>query len=223
MVLNHGSHRSTQLVRHLDGSELELTDVPIHEGTSDVPADKPLRLAQIEAMSAAERGTLLSLCYDIFVARWREVRFGPCIEGAVFELELTVRPDVFSMLDGYLTVIFPPGPAHFHLCIGPTRGLATRATPEALAVQRRCHRAAFMRSLSAGACTPGSWGLRFWNGLGEQMLSVFLPSPLLDDQLKPQRDSDCSRLALWNELRARYLGETEPQALPASSHRRALT
>jgi hypothetical protein len=213
----------TEVVPHLDGSQLELTDIPIHAGTRDVPANKPLRLPQIEAMSAAERGTLLSLCYDLFVVQWRDVRWGPCIEGAVFELELTARPDVFSVLDGYLTIVFPPGPAHFHLCIGPTRGVGTSPTPEALAAHRLCHRVAFMRRLSAGACTPGAWGLRFWNGLGEQMLSVFLPSPFLDDQLKPRREPDWSRLALWNDLRVRYLGETEPQALPAAPRRRALT
>lgn len=212
----------TEILAHLDGSQLELTDIPIHAGTAAVPANKPLRLAQIEEMTAAERGTLLSLCHDLFVARWRDVRFGTCIEGAVFELELTARPDVFSVLDGYLTVVFPPGPAHFHLCIGATGGLGTHATPAALAAQRLCSRAAFTRSLSAGACTPGSWGVRLWNGSGEQMLSIFLPSPFLDDRLKPQREPDWSRLALWNELRARYLGETEPQALPAAPRRPAL-
>lgn len=211
----------TEVVRHLDGSQLELTDLPICAATAEVPANKPLRLAQIEAMSAAERGTLLSLCHDLFVTWWRGVTFGPCIEGAVFELQLTAPPETFSVLDGYLTVVFPPGPSHFHLCIGPTRGLGARATPEALAAQRRCSRVAFTRSLSSTTCTPGSWGLRFWNGAGEQMLSVFLPSPFLDDRQRPQRDPDWSRLQLWDELRARYLGETEPQPRPAVPRRGA--
>jgi hypothetical protein len=210
----------TEIVPQLDGSQLELTDLPIHAGTAEFAANKPLRLARIEELSVAERGTLLALCHDLFVERWRDVRFGPCIEGCVFELELTARPDVFSLLDGYLTIVFPPGPAHFHLCIAPTRGLGA-PTPEALAAQRLCSRVAFTRTLSAGACTPGSWGLRFWNGAGEQMLSAFLPSPFLDDRLKPVREPDWSRLAAWNELRARYLGETAPQPIPDPPRRQA--
>ena len=52
-----------------------------------------------------------------------------------------------------------------------------------------------------------------WNGDGDQMCSFFLPNPFLDDEQKRQKP-DWSRLALWNELRARYLGEIEPQPIP---------
>jgi hypothetical protein len=189
----------------LDGSVLELTNIPIQPG-ADVPHNKPLRLPEIRQRTPEARGTLLSLAYDLFVVNWQKVRFGPCIEGAVFELELTSEPEDFAVLDGYLTVVLPPGPQHFHLCIGPTRGLHPHTTPPELSRVRQCSRAAFFRTLSDG-CTPGSWGLRLWNGAGEQMLSVFLPSPYLDDRLKPVRTPDWSRLGLWNDLRARYLGE----------------
>ena len=58
------------------------------------------------------------------------------------------------------------------------------------------------------------WGILLWNGAEEQMITLYLPSPFLDDRLKPMREPDWSRLALWNQLRARYLGETEPQPIP---------
>ena len=201
----------TERLPHLDGSTMEYTDIPIHAGTLEVPFNKPLRLAAIAERTLEERGTLLSLTHDLFVRNWSAIRFGPCIEGCVFELELPSQPEVFSVLDGYLTVEFPPGPAHFHICIGPTEGLGKGdhggKTPPALAKKRQCGRAAFFRTLAAGSCTPGSWGIRMWNGDGEQMLSFFLPSPYLDDRLKRLREPDWSRLALWHELRQRYLGE----------------
>src|SRR5262245_17120920 len=108
----------TERIKHADGSVVELTDIPIHPGTLAVRSDKPLRLAQMEGRGPVELGTLLSLCRDLLVKSWDRVRFGPCIEGAVFELQLSSQPQEFSVLDGYLTVVIPPGPAHFHLCIG---------------------------------------------------------------------------------------------------------
>lgn len=201
--------RVTERLSHLDGSTIEYTDIPIVAGTLPIAFNKPLRLPAIRERTYEERGTLLSLAYDLFVRNWNRVRFGPCIEGAVFELELPSEPEDFAMLDGYLTIDLPPGPAHFHLCIGATEGLhKERKTPPELSRQRLCSRAAFFRTLSPGSCTPGSWGVRLWNGDGQQMLSVFLPSPFLDDRLKPQREPDWSRLALWHELRQRYLGES---------------
>jgi hypothetical protein len=209
----------TERIAALDGSTLEYTDIPIHAGTLDIPFDKPFRLPAIREHSHEELGTLLSLTYDLFVTNWQRVRFGPCIEGAVFELELEKEPEIFAMLDGYLTVHLSPGPAHMHLCIGPTEGLGKGShggkTPPALAQKRRCSRAAFFTITSAGSCTPGSWGVRLWNGEGLQMITFFLPSPHLNDELKPQRQPDWSRLDLWFALRRRYLGErAEDQVRP---------
>ena len=79
-----------------------------------------------------------------------------------------------SMLDGYLTV--DTGAWHFHLCVNDHRGAAT---PEQAQV-RRVARAAFFRT-EGGTCVPGAWGLRLWNGRGEQMVTVFFPNPWLDD------------------------------------------
>jgi hypothetical protein len=207
----------TEVIVTLDGSTLEYTDIPIHKGTFAIPFNKPFRLPAIREHSSEELGTLLSLTYDLFVTNWKQVRFGPCIEGAVFELELLEEPQHFAILDGYLTVHFPPGPAHMHLCIGATEGLGKGShggkTPPELAQKRLCSRAAFFRTMAQGSCTPGSWGIRLWNGEGLQMITFFLPSPFLNDELKPQREPDWSRLGLWNELRRRYLGEAaEDQA-----------
>jgi hypothetical protein len=214
-ALTEGPVPATEVVEDPGGGHTELYDIPIRPGTLDHPSHKVLRLKQMQGRTIEELGTLLSLLRDLFVDHWREIRFGPCIEGAVFELELASQPDAFSLLDGYLTVTLPPGPAHFHLCIGATRGLGKSRTPPSLARQRECARAAFVRTLSATDCTPGSWAVRLWNGAGEQMVTVFLPSPFLDDRLR-RIPADFGRLALWNELRARYLGERVPQPLPAS-------
>jgi hypothetical protein len=102
------------------------------------------------------------------------------------------------MLDGYLTV--DTGPWHFHLCVNDHRG----ASP-ALARIRRVGRAAFFRT-HGGTCTPGSWGLRLWNGRGEQMITVFFPSPFLDDDLEPLNKPCWGRTTLWEDLRRRYAG-----------------
>ena len=53
---------------------------------------------------------------------------------------------------------------------------------------------------------PVSWGLRLFNGAGEQQLTIFLPNPFLDDEGRVCDEPDWSRLALWDELRARHLG-----------------
>tara|TARA_Y100001960_G_scaffold124690_1_gene132927 strand:- start:284 stop:544 length:261 start_codon:yes stop_codon:yes gene_type:complete len=45
------------------------------------------------------------------------------------------------------------------------------------------------------------------------MCTFFLPNPFLNAEQKLQTP-DWSRLSLWNELRARYLGETMPQPIP---------
>ncbi|MCG8421876.1 MAG: hypothetical protein MJE77_28480 [Proteobacteria bacterium] len=206
-------HAPTETVTEPDGAQLELTDIPIRPAAMPLRHNKVVRLEHIRDASIEERGTLLSLLYDVLVENWRQARFGPCIQGAVFELELDGPPRLFSLLDGYLTVSLGDGPAHFHLCIGSHQGLQTETSSE-LARHRQCARAAFYRRFSADGCVPGSWGILLWNGAEEQMITLYLPSPFLDDRLKPMREPDWSRLALWNQLRARYLGETEPQPIP---------
>jgi hypothetical protein len=135
------------------------------------------------------------LCRELFEHHWREITFGPCVAGAVFEIRLKEKRPKVTMSDGYLTV--DPGPWHFHLCLGDNKGAAN---PE-LARRRRVGRAAFFHDIREGkGCVPGSWGLRLWNGNGEQMITIFFPNPYLDTEQR-QQEPDWSKLELWNQLR----------------------
>ena len=159
---------------------------------------------------------LLSLLKELFQAAWGEIVFGPCVEGAVFELKFSEPPKV-DYLDGYLTIGPPQKHSwHFHLCVGPTRGSGARPTPPELSSWRRCARAAFFRD-SDTAGRWGSWGFRMWNGKGEQMMTVFFPNPWLD----PERERyvgtpDWARLDLWMRFRERYAG-IPPEPPPRDS------
>ena len=156
----------------------------------------------IEYIDFAPSHELLEpLLRELFEQHWRSLVFGYCIQGAVFELEATEPPRV-SLLDGYLTV--DHGRGHLHICIGEHRGSPLNPTPPELAAWRRVGRAAWYRALNRERA-PVSWGLRLWNGRGEQMLTVFFPNPYYDPAMRRQRP-DWDRLALWNQLRARHLG-----------------
>jgi len=135
------------------------------------------------------------LLREIFTAHWARVTVGPVVEGAAWELRFTAEP-ALSMMDGYLTVEI--GAGHVHLCVGEPRA----ARPE-LARARRVARAAFFRS-TGGACVAESYGLRLWNGRGEQMITVFFPNPFYDDAGRPLATPDRARTALWEDLRRRY-------------------
>jgi len=136
------------------------------------------------------------LLIELFTKHWRDIFAGPVIEGAAYEIRFTIAP-VVSMLDGYLTVDL--GPWHFHLCVNDHRG---SPAPEQARL-RRVARAAFFHT-DGGSCVPGSWGLRLWNGHGEQMITVYFPNPWLDDAAERLREPRWDKLALWEELRARY-------------------
>jgi hypothetical protein len=136
------------------------------------------------------------LLTEIFTEHWAHVFAGPVIEGAAYEIRFTERPRV-SMLDGYLTVDL--GAWHFHLCVNDHGGAPT---PERARL-RRVARAAFFRS-EGGSCVAGSWGVRLWNGHGEQMITVYFPNPWLDDDAQRTREPRWERTALWEALRARY-------------------
>ena len=137
------------------------------------------------------------LLTEIFTDHWADVFAGPIIEGAAYEIRFPEAPKL-SMLDGYLTV--DVGAWHFHLCVSDHRGASTD-----LARVRRVARAAFFHS-EGGSCVPGSWGLRLWNGRGEQMITVFFPNPHLDEALRRVREPRWERTRLWESLRDRYAG-----------------
>jgi hypothetical protein len=87
-------------------------------------------------------------------------------------MRATAPPAHIGLLDGYLTVVF--GHSHFHLCIGETKGSRRNPTPEVLAHHRRAARAELYRQIGAGGA-PVSWGLRLFNGAGEQQITILLP------------------------------------------------
>ena len=136
------------------------------------------------------------LLIEIFTEHWAKVSVGPIIEGAAYEIAFRTAPKV-GMLDGYLTV--DPGDWHFHICVNDHTG---NPSPE-LARLRRVARAAFFRTVG-GACSPTSWGLRLWNGRGEQMITVLFPTPYYDADWRPLAEPDWSKTRLWEDLRRRF-------------------
>lgn len=138
------------------------------------------------------------LLTELFTAHWAEITVGPLIEGAAYEIQFQHPPKV-TMLDGYLTV--DPGAWHFHLCVNDHRG----APSDELARIRRVARAAFFTT-EGGSCAPQTWGLRLWNGRGEQMITVLFPNPHFDEHWQRLREPRWEKTALWRELRRRYAG-----------------
>ena len=138
------------------------------------------------------------LLSELLSQHWADITVGPLIEGAAYEIRFSAAPKV-TMLDGYLTV--DTGHWHFHLCVNDHRG-----TPDAeLARLRRVTRAAFFRTM-AGSCVPTVWGLRLWNGRGEQMITVLFPSPYYDeaDGFRRLAEPDWSKTRLWENARTRF-------------------
>jgi hypothetical protein len=156
--------------------------------------------------------TLKELLRDLFENHWQEIIFGPIIQGAAYEFRLPSPPTHFGMFDGYLTIAF--GVSHFHLCIG-----AHKNAPPELARHRQTSRAELYRRLDRTGA-PVSWGLRLFNGEGEQQITVLLPNPFLDSATdKLRKTPDWTHLGLWDSLRARWLGLNEPDPIDRSGHR----
>lgn len=152
---------------------------------------------------APTEAVLANLVQDLFVKNWSRIVVGPCIEGAVFEIRFVEAPQVRT-LDGYLTVDL--GPWHFHLCVGPHKGTAS----EELRRVRPVNKIALFERRGKGCGGGRSWGIRLWNGYGEQMTTVFLPNPHLTDDMQYRKAPDWSRLDLYYELREKFLGEPFP-------------
>src|SRR5258705_10621680 len=97
----------------------------------------PTEYFEIECSEAG----LLALLRECFEEHWRDVIFGPCIEGAVFEGRFTRKPSI-ALFDGYATVDVAGGVPgreswHFHLCLGPPPGHPGLPTPPRPAPWRR--------------------------------------------------------------------------------------
>jgi hypothetical protein len=160
-----------------------------------------------------DESSLEELLRDLFERHWDKITFGPLIQGAAWEIRAPHMPTQIGVLDGYLTVAF--GISHFHLCIGPHKGARSSPTPAALARHRRTARAELYRRLDKSGA-PVSWGLRLFNGHNEQQITILLPNPFLSADDKVLKTPDWPRLELWDRLRARWLGATEPDPLDRS-------
>jgi hypothetical protein len=171
--------------------------------------------ATVEVFSLpTDEASLEGLLRDLFENHWYKITFGPLIQGAAWEIRAPHAPTLVAMMDGYLTVAF--GASHFHLCIGPHKGSPGNPTPELLARHRRTACAELYRRLDKSGA-PVSWGLRLFNGQGEQQTTILLPNPFLSpDSDKVLETPDWSRLDLWDGLRARWLGLIEPDPLDRS-------
>ncbi|MGF7238988.1 MAG: DUF7676 family protein [Frankia sp.] len=151
--------------------------------------------------------TLLALITDVFTDYWRQISFGVIVQGAAWEIAAPNAPRRITMYDGYVTVDL--GAWHFHLCIGEH----TASGPE-LGRIRRCARAELYRRVADDGA-PTSWGLRIFNAIGEQMMTVLLPNPFLSDAEQILTPPDFNRLAAWDHLRQRYLN-LDPDPLDRS-------
>ena len=110
---------------------------------------------------------------DLFENHWREITFGPIIQGAAYELKAPSLPTHIGTFDGYLTIAF--GAPHFHICIG---GAPSNPALPALGRHRRTSRAELYRRLDRSGA-PVSWGLRLFNGEGEQQLDASINATIL--------------------------------------------
>jgi hypothetical protein len=146
---------------------------------------------------------LRELVDELFAKNWSKITVGPCIEGAVFEIRFVQAPEI-RISDGYLTIDL--GPWHFHLCIGPAKG----SSSEELMRVRPVSKIAFFEKRGKGCGGGRSWGLRLWNGYGEQMTTVFLPNPYLSDKMEYLKTPEWNRLALYYQLRQKFLNEPIP-------------
>jgi hypothetical protein len=166
----------------------------------DEPGTGTLEVWELEP----REDVLERLLTELFRDHWRQITFGPLIQGAAWELAAPGAPTRIGMQDGYLTVDFGPL-GHFHLCIGEHRGEPGHPTPPALAAHRRTSQAHFYRRINADG-TPDSWGLRLLNGKGEEQITVLFPNPFLTREQRFRAAPDWSALALWDRVRKTYLG-----------------
>ncbi len=186
----------------LDTSSVTIADLArARSGVASYRYDEA-GLGDVEAfpIQPAEDALLALLALLFHGPWWAQIRFGPLIQGAAYELRLR-RPAELSMLDGYVTI--DDGGGHLHVCIGPHAGSAQHPVSPELARRRRCRHAELYRTWLEGA--PTSWGFRMFNGDDHQQLNVLLPNPFLDDDDRPLPSPDWSRLACWDELRHRFL------------------
>ena len=78
--------------------------------TVDEPGNGTLEIFPLPT----DQATLFRLLSEVF-EHWQQVRFGPIIQGAAYEIKAPCAPQI-TLLDGYATLDFEAW--HIHLCIG---------------------------------------------------------------------------------------------------------
>jgi (2Fe-2S) ferredoxin len=144
------------------------------------------------------------LLHSLFQEHWQDVGLGHMVDGSVLELEFTAAPKICRIYDGYLTVVTDGW--HMHLCVAENLGGATKRTPESLRQIRRISRAALYRRLNPEG-EARSWGIQFWNGGGEKMMTIFLPNAFIgeEEDLLPEHQPNLAKLGLYEKLRQIYV------------------
>ncbi|MBC6480708.1 MAG: (2Fe-2S) ferredoxin domain-containing protein [Hormoscilla sp. GM7CHS1pb] len=144
------------------------------------------------------------LLYTLFQEQWQQVQIGHIVEGSVLELEFTSEPKLCVLYDGYLTVATEGW--HLHLCLEEHLGGPLCKTPPELRQHRVVSRAALYRRKNPQG-EPRMWGIQFWNGAGEKMMTLFLPNPYLGDgeDLLPESKPRQEKLQLYSQLRDIYV------------------
>ncbi|AFY34542.1 ferredoxin [Calothrix sp. PCC 7507] len=151
---------------------------------------------------------LACLAYTLFQDNWHQIGLGHLEQGSVLELEFHQAPKKCVLYDGYLTVIAQDW--HFHLCIEETLGGPDSETPPELRQQRLINKGAFYRRINPEG-NPRSWGIQFWNGAGDKVMTIFLPNPYIEEEnLLPDGKANFDKLELYNELREIYLLGIKP-------------
>ncbi|TAE55961.1 MAG: (2Fe-2S) ferredoxin domain-containing protein [Nostocales cyanobacterium] len=151
---------------------------------------------------------LASLMYTLFEQNWQQVGIAHIVQGSVLELEFNAPPKLCILYDGYLTVAAEGW--HLHLCIDTNFGGPLCKTPVEVRKQRLVSRAAFYRRFNPEG-NPRSWGIQFWNGANEQLMTILLPNPLVDgENLLPEGKPNLEKLALYQDLRDIYVLGIKP-------------
>ena len=140
--------------------------------------------------------TIERLMLEVFRDHWAEIFAGPIIEGAAYEIRFTAPPTCRCSM-----AISPSTPA-------PGTSISASTTTGARRRPSRPGCAAWdgprSSTPTAAPVCPARWGLRLWNGRGEQMVTVFFPNPWLDEAGERVREARWDRTALWETLRRRY-------------------
>ena len=185
-------------------SEFHRTIVPLHQTTIEsIPNGGTIEYEDFPV----NLDTIGPMLYQLFHDNWKQVGLGHMVDGSVLELEFNQAPKIIRLYDGYLTVVTESW--HMHLCIDDNFGGPINRTPETLRHARKIQRGAIYRRLNDRG-EARSWGIQFWNGNGEKMMSLFLPNAFVtaDEDLLPEHKPDRSKLALYEEIRKIYvLGE----------------